>query len=399
MTCPTKDVTVDRGLVTRAHPNLQRLRWFNLLLDLRLYGPFAIIYFAEVTGSYALGMSVFATTQLTSALLEVPTGVLSDRAGRRMTMISGAFLSVLAICAYSVASGELLLFVGAVLEGTSRALFSGNNAALLHDSLAEDGMEANYHHHFGQISSMSQAGLAIGALLGGIIGYWSLIWVFWLSVIPQLAAWIISLGMQEPRRALGPRSYGFGHVWIAIRHIAHTPRLAWLTVAQSVSFGFGEANFQFVTAFHRTLWPIWAIGALRTAAHGLAALSFWFAGPVIDRFSHLRVLIVGSTLGQLFHLLGLWLANLWSPAIMTIPSLLYGLNQTAKSHLLQQDFTDEQRATLGSVVSFAGSLVFVVAAIGAGMIADTWGPTVALVTLLSIHLLVIPIYLGLFRNR
>ena len=114
-------------------------------------------------------------------------------------------------------------------------------------------------------------------------------------MIPQLAAWIISLGMQEPRRALRPRSNGFGHVWIAIRHIAHTPRLAWLTVAQSVSFGFGEANFQFVTAFHRTLWPIWAIGALRTAAHGLAALSFWFAGPVIDRYSHLRVLIAGST--------------------------------------------------------------------------------------------------------
>ena len=50
------------------------------------------------------------------------------------------------------------------------------------------------------------------------------------------------------------------------------------------------------------------------------------------------------------------------------------------------------------MVSFAGSLVFVVAAIGAGLIADAWGPLVALTTLLSIHLLVIPIYLGLFRN-
>ena len=45
-----------------------------------------------------------------------------------------------------------------------------------------------------------------------------------MSVIPKLVAWIISLGMQEPRRALRPRSNGFGHVWIAIRHIAHTPK-------------------------------------------------------------------------------------------------------------------------------------------------------------------------------
>ena len=118
-----------------------------------------------------------------------------------------------------------------------------------------------------------------------------------------------------------------------------------------------------------------------------------------DRFTHLRVLIAGSALGQLLHLLGLWLANLWSPAIMTVPSLLYGLNQTAKNHLLQQDFTDAQRATLGSVVAFAGSLVFLIAAVGAGMIADVWGPVVALTTLVSIHLLVVPIYVGLFRSR
>ncbi len=385
--------------MTAAHQNLKRLLWFNLLLDLRLYGPFAIIYFSDVAGSFTVGMSVFATTQLTSALLEVPTGVLSDRAGRRITMISGTFISVLAISAYSAASGELLLFVGAILEGTSRALFSGNNAALLHDSLADDGNEDSYHHHYGQMGSMSQTGLAIGALLGGIIGYWSLVWVFWLSVIPQLAAWILSFGLHEPNRIHNLGNRATGQVWIAIKHIAQTPRLAWLTVAQSVSFGFGEANFQFVAAFHRTLWPIWAIGALRTAAHALAALSFWFAGPVIDRFTHLRVLIAGSALGQLLHLLGLWLANLWSPAIMTVPSLLYGLNQTAKNHLLQQDFTDAQRATLGSVVAFAGSLVFLIAAVGAGMIADVWGPVVALTTLVSIHLLVVPIYVGLFRSR
>ena len=60
--------------------NIRRLAWFNFFLDFRLYGPIAIIYFGRVSGSYALGASVLSVVMLSSALLEVPTGVWSDAA-------------------------------------------------------------------------------------------------------------------------------------------------------------------------------------------------------------------------------------------------------------------------------------------------------------------------------
>ena len=63
--------------------NIALLRAFYFCSDFRLYGPVAILYFAQVTGSFAQGLSVFSVAMLAAALLEVPTGVFSDRIGRR----------------------------------------------------------------------------------------------------------------------------------------------------------------------------------------------------------------------------------------------------------------------------------------------------------------------------
>ncbi len=386
------------------HPNVRLLAWFSFLLDLRLYGPFAIIYYAQVSGSYAMGMSVFALVQVTSAALEVPTGLVSDNLGRRPTMILGALFSMVAVTAYASASlfelgpATAMLLLGGLLEGASRSLFSGNNAALLYDSLAERGQEDTYHHQFGRLGTMLQAGLATGALLGGIAGYWSLELVFWLSIVPQLVALMLSFRFVEPIHTRPPQANYFDPLQSAFVHLRGNRRLRWLTLAQSISFGFGEANFQFVAAFFRTLWPLWAIGLLRTTAHGIAAVGFWWAGSLIDRFGHYRVLVFSSLFGQGAGWSGVWLANPVSPAIMTAPSFLYGVSQTSKNHLLQQNFTDEQRATLGSIVAFAGSLLFAVAAVSIGAIADAKGPLVAMYSVLFVQAWVIPIYIWLFRH-
>jgi MFS family permease len=69
------------------HKNIRILTWFNFFTDFKLYAPLAIIYFSHVTGSFALGMGIFSITMIASALFEIPTGVFSDRIGRRKTVI------------------------------------------------------------------------------------------------------------------------------------------------------------------------------------------------------------------------------------------------------------------------------------------------------------------------
>lgn len=133
--------------------NIKILTWFNFFTDFRLYAPIAIIYFAKVSGSYALGMSIFSITMISSALFEVPTGIFSDMIGRRKTVIFGAVSAVIYACLYALNHSYWLLAVGALFEGLSRSFYSGNNDALLHDTLSEEGNQHRYDEFLGKISA------------------------------------------------------------------------------------------------------------------------------------------------------------------------------------------------------------------------------------------------------
>lgn len=89
-------------------------------------------------------MSVFSIGMVSSALLEIPTGIFSDKIGRKKTILLGSISSVVFIFIYAMATSYQMLLMGAVIAGFSRSLFSGNNEALLHDSLKENGIEKNF---------------------------------------------------------------------------------------------------------------------------------------------------------------------------------------------------------------------------------------------------------------
>src|SRR5829696_9107677 len=97
--------------------NVTLLGLFNFFGDFRLFGPILIIYFADVSGSYALGGTLLALKMISQAIFEIPTGVLSDRLPRTRVTVLGAAATAAAVAAYAVAPGFAILLLGVVLEG------------------------------------------------------------------------------------------------------------------------------------------------------------------------------------------------------------------------------------------------------------------------------------------
>jgi predicted anti-sigma-YlaC factor YlaD len=62
--------------------NARVLNVFSFWACLHLYWVVAVLAFAHVTGSYALAMSVFVVAKIAQMVLEVPTGIVSERLGR-----------------------------------------------------------------------------------------------------------------------------------------------------------------------------------------------------------------------------------------------------------------------------------------------------------------------------
>lgn len=379
--------------------NINLLRWHNFFSDFKLYGPIAIIYFAQVTESYALGMAIFSIASIAGTIFEVPTGVLSDRVGRKKTIIFGSLASLLAISAYAIANSFFVLMIGAIFWGLSNSFFSGNNDALLYDTLKQQKKINKFSDMLGKLSSMFQAGLGISALIGGLIAGFSLKLVMIVSIFPQLVALLISFWFVEPKVHTKEISENiFNHLKESWKAFVSNIKLRKLSFAYILGYGIGETNHQFKPAFIQLVWPIWALGISRSLTHILAFVGFHFAGKVIDKFSAIKVLFTQHIVTRLNTFISVGLPNFFSPIMLSLNSLFYGLGSTANHTLLHKEFTDKQRATMGSLNALGGSLFFAVFTFLIGFVADVVGPVKALLLGEVLMISVSVIYWDLFKK-
>ncbi|CAN5201173.1 MFS transporter [soil metagenome] len=379
--------------------NIKLLFWFNFFSDLRLYAPIAIIYFTNITGSFALGMSIFSVVMICSALFEIPTGIFSDRIGRRKTIICGAMAAVVATFFYAISNTYLLLVVGAICEGLSWSFYSGNNEALLYDTLAANGKTDEYPRQYGKITSMFQVALAISGILGPFLAIWSFHLIMWLSVLTQWICLALALHMVEPTVHANKSGNIYTHLIDAFKNFENNKKLRLLTISGVIGYAFGEASYQFQAAFYATLWPLWAIGIAKTVANVEAAISFRYGHILLKKINPFKLLIVDNVYNRIVNSIAVIFPSVFSPVLMTSSGIFFGITSTAKNLLFQKEFTNEQRATMGSLGSFLGSIIFGIVAFLLGLTADKLSPAWAILLLNLFQLVNLYFYWKLFHHE
>lgn len=381
------------------HKNIKLIALFNFFSDFSLAGAILIIYFAKVTGSYALGMSLFSVAMISAAVFEVPTGIFSDYLGRKKTIIMGNLCGILAVVFYALGFNYWFLFIGAIFEGLQKSWYSGNNEALLYETLADSGRQADYDHYLGKTSSMFQLAAAAGIILGGIVASWSFSLIMWLSLIPQLICLVIALNLVEPVKQTAASTNIYSHLRAALKQIWSNRKLKLLSINNAVGFAIGESSWQFGSAFINTLWPLWTVGISKALSNIGATLSYWYAGKLIKKVGAFRLLFVSNVYSQAVDIFSVALPTVASPLLMTSTSLFYGADEVASSKLVQKEFNDRQRATLGSINSFIGKLAFGIFAVILGFLGDKFGPAKALLFAYVLSLPTVWINWILFRDN
>jgi len=378
--------------------NIRLLSTHYFFSAFKFHFAFQPIYFAQVTGSYTAATAVLSVATITSALMDIPTGMFSDKMGRKFTLVLASVLSTVGIALYAFATGSAGLFLGAIFCGLGQCLFNGNNNALLYESLKSAGQENQFHHYQGRAASMVSLALGLAALCASFLTGHGLRVLFILSIIPQVLSIIVSLCFKEPRVHAAAPEKNLRHLkeaWVKIRH---NTRLLWLIIAQAVTYGADDSKYQFQSAFFNTLWPTWAIGIYLTLNQAICFLSFWFSGRIVDRFRETALLAVQQVYWLVSQTIALILSNVMTPIIFISDAILFGPGMVARDHLLQKEFTDGQRATMGSVATFASSIAFALVSFGIGIISDHFGLAAGVGFGVAMSATALPVYVWLFRK-
>lgn len=374
--------------------NIKLFYVFSFLDGFWPSAPFFVIYFAQITGSFTLAMSLGAIHNLTTTCLEVPTGILSDKLKRKYVTFIGAVAVFIAGCFYASAKDYLSLVIASLFYGLYTALMSGNNEALIYDSLKENGREQDYHQVLGRYKGFYNMAFGISAMFGALIVWLSGIReTFYVILLTSLIMMAIVLRMVEPAIQTDEISDNpFMHFKKSLKNVWKNKRLRYLTLATSIDWGIGMAAYDFINVFFNKFVSTWVLGVLRTVSYFFGSLGCFLSHRISMRLGYTKTIMAFIGLNYLINITSVLANSVLSPFIKVFDNLSYSIAEPAQNTLLQNEFSDKQRATMGSVVSLFRSLAYGVFSLSVGVMADVFSEYASLLIMYVAFFFLLPIY-------
>jgi len=182
-----------------------RFRLYGFLKNLRFFDPFLILFFREMGFSFLDIGILYAIREISTNVLEIPTGVLADAFGRRRAMLA-SFAAYLLSFAIFYAAPRFWAYAVAMLSFAVGETFrSGTHKAMILEHLRWTGQESRKVAYYGRTRAASQFGSAIASLIAAGLVFWTGAYriVFLASTIPYTLGLLLFL--TYPKRLDGER--------------------------------------------------------------------------------------------------------------------------------------------------------------------------------------------------
>ena len=353
----------------------------------------AIIYFQQITQSYALAMLVWSVSNLTQTFGEIPTGIYSDKIGRRKTLILSSAAILICFLLWALAGQfqqSWLLFIGAVFWGLSDSFLSGTNEALMYETMDESNQTEDFSFLYAKSNFWMQFGFAVSALSAAVLAYfYSLQIIAWISVIPIFGKLITAFLFVEPKRIkMQKRTTSWIHFLIAFRRLCRNKKLRFYATISAIDEAVGSAFFHIESAYYNTLIQTWLVNIVRFVKQISGMIGFALV-PFLKRFGSVRCFFTAITFSEILRMIALLLDNVFSPFIIAFRNLCWGISNTSRTDILQQEFSDNQRATMQSIISLIKGLLASGVMYLFGVIADVSSPKTAIVVTMCVKIAIL----------
>lgn len=344
--------------------NVALYPWFKFVQNLTFWQAIWFLLFQNEL-SAAEAILLYAVYDVATTVMEVPSGYMSDRLGRRRTLIAAAFFGAVGAGLIAAGSGFAIFAIAQVCLGATAAFSSGTDNALLYESLKAQGREAEVEAQETRGWQAALMGLALSAITGGFLASYAFQWAFVAGAAAQAVALCIAWRFVEPphdNRAIA--SAGLSGQWQHFRQAMQRPVLVWLFVLSVLMYGFSHVPFVFgqpfiAQALEGVAWsPPIVSGAVSTVMMLVSVLASMIALRLRQRIGLAAILLLAFTIQ--IGLIGV-LALTSSALAIAVLFLRMVPNSFARPFIvarMQPLLDDAGRATYLSLQSFVGRLLF-----------------------------------------
>ncbi len=360
--------------------NLPLFIAFRLLFNARFYYPI----FAVIQLDYGLSMAQFAILNAvwaaTIVVLEIPSGALADRIGRKRMIVLAASLMVceMALIAFVPLGNATLVFwiwvLNRILSGAAEAAASGADEALAYDSIPAAEREARWPKVLSRLMLLSSVAFAAAMLIGsavydasfinGVLAWFGsdlelekhtvIRFPIYLTLLTALAALPVAFSMKEPAQdtECGGECSVWSNVLGAGAWILRTPVVLAIILAALVHDTLVRLFLTMNSEYYRLI-------EIPDAAFGIIGAASAAIGIFVPKIAE-RLVVKGRAPNNYLLVSALTLAGLvgvalavpiYGVAVIVFFSFSFGLLNFFTSHYLNAQADSARRAT---VLSFKG---------------------------------------------
>lgn len=332
--------------------NLRILPWWWATRYVWLGEAIWVIYLTRerglTLGEVLLFQAVYSAVVIAS---EVPTGMMADRWGRRLSVILGSAVAVCAMITFGVGHTVPILLASYAMFSVADAFFSGADSAILFDTLKGLGRDDEFSRWQARESVIGGAATGVYTLIGALMVHWVPLSVPFvisgaLSFVGVVLAWTLTdpphegerhsftrIGLRAAREVLGRRTLLTAAMLMALV----TAAIQTMGISQQPVFlSYGV--------------PVWSLGLFVGGQLGFSALS----AAVADRLGRrigLVLIFLSMPLVSALALLGGVGGLFWLYPVFILPSLGWNVLWPYVSDYIARRVEDNIRATALSVAS------------------------------------------------
>ncbi|TFD11949.1 MFS transporter [Cryobacterium sp. TMT1-21] len=368
---------------------------------------------AGLSNFEAFAANAFFTVGM--VIFEIPTGVVADTAGRKVSYLLGTVT-------LSVTTGMYWMLwlwhasfvwwaVVSVLLGLGFTFFSGAVDAWLFDALTWTGYTGSWEAVFGRGLAVTGIAMFAGSVLGGVIAQATDLGVPFLlrAGVLILTFLFASVVMKDlgftPDRGTGPLKATRNVLTQSIEHGLGKRSVRYVILSAPFASGVGIYAFYALQPYLLDLYgdpSAYSIAGLAAAILSVAQVAGGILAPRIrGLFARRTTMVIGASLTSVAALVVLGLNSLFSLAVvfLAVWGFVVAVAAPVRQGYLNDMIPSKQRATVLSFDSLFGSFGGVFIQPGLGRSADLWGYGTSLVIGGLVELIGIPILFASRRQR
>ncbi len=307
---------------------------------------------------------------ITVVLLEVPTGIIADKWGRKKMIVLS---SLLQCCEFIILvfATDFWHFAAAIfLAGIGRSTSSGSENALLYDSLKENGKEQAFEKYFGRLNVCDFISAIIAAMCGSFLASrFGFQLNYWISFVSSLVSVWMALLLIEPagksitNNSIEVRKY----IKTSVTFFRKNPEVC-LVVLSGMVIG---AALSFIDEFwqlylNRLKIPVLYFGLFSTVIMLLRLPGNIIAYHLKNRFRYRGILVSVTVVFSSGFLYVSVIKDFTSLGAIFIICLFSGIMEPITAGYLHHRIDSSMRATIDSFQSLGLNAVLIMTGLGFG---------------------------------